>query len=183
MKNWQCRNDVVRLKAQTRSRGFRAVPAWMNADKLSTSTFQPAREEGIYGDGKLLVYGLWTVLWIIWRRLSEKDCHGAQYDGIPSYYRAGHFGHFGLYFHCPLWPSACFQVSLVIAHENKLFWWWSRKTPIAFLYRAVWVYFPNGIAYVDSRLFGGRLVRAWNQSGKYILHENHPLVLVNIQLQ
>ncbi|KAJ5596197.1 hypothetical protein N7450_002655 [Penicillium hetheringtonii] len=53
-----------------------------------------------------------------------------------------------------------------------------RKTPIAFLYRAVWVYFPNGIAYVDSRLFGGRLVRAWNQSGKYILHENHPLVLI-----
>jgi len=58
MKNYQSRNDVVRLKAQTGSRGFGAVAAWMNADKLTTSTFQPAREGGIYDDGNLLVYGL-----------------------------------------------------------------------------------------------------------------------------
>ncbi|KAF3388525.1 Palmitoyltransferase swf1 [Penicillium rolfsii] len=53
-----------------------------------------------------------------------------------------------------------------------------RKTPIAFLYRLLWVYLPNGIAFVDSRLLGGRLVRAWSRSGSYILRENHPLVLL-----
>ncbi|KAJ5090013.1 hypothetical protein N7532_008697 [Penicillium argentinense] len=53
-----------------------------------------------------------------------------------------------------------------------------RKTPIALLHRAVWIYFPNGVAYLDSRLLGGRLVRTWNRSGSYILHENHPLVLI-----
>lgn len=55
----------------------------------------------------------------------------------------------------------------------------TRKTPIAFLYRLLWVYLPNGIAWIDSRLLGGWLVRAWSRSGSYILHENHPLVLVS----
>ncbi|KAJ5168676.1 uncharacterized protein N7482_004270 [Penicillium canariense] len=53
-----------------------------------------------------------------------------------------------------------------------------RKTPIAFLYRLLWVYLPNGIAYLDSHLLGGWLVRAWSRSGRYVLHENHPLVLI-----
>ncbi|KAJ5595104.1 uncharacterized protein N7459_001312 [Penicillium hispanicum] len=53
-----------------------------------------------------------------------------------------------------------------------------RKTPIALLHRVLWVYLPNGVAFVDSRLLGGRLVQAWSRSGSYILHENHPLVLI-----
>ncbi|KAJ6161169.1 hypothetical protein N7470_004565 [Penicillium chermesinum] len=53
-----------------------------------------------------------------------------------------------------------------------------RKTPISFLHRLVWVYFPNGVAAIDSRLLGGRLVRAWTRSGSYIWNDNHPLVLI-----
>ncbi|KAJ5495794.1 hypothetical protein N7539_000910 [Penicillium diatomitis] len=53
-----------------------------------------------------------------------------------------------------------------------------RKTPIAFFHRLLWVHLPGGIAWIDSHLFGGRIVHAWNRSGSYILHENHPLVLV-----
>lgn len=33
--------------------------------------------------------------------------------------------------------------------------------------------------FIDSRLFGGRLVWVWDRSGRYILRENHPLVLVS----
>ncbi|KAJ6069900.1 hypothetical protein N7499_011787 [Penicillium canescens] len=53
-----------------------------------------------------------------------------------------------------------------------------RKTPVAFLHRLLWVYLPNGIAVVDNRLFGGRVVRCWTRSGSYVLKENHPLVLI-----
>ncbi|KAI1834506.1 hypothetical protein DTO006G1_149 [Penicillium roqueforti] len=53
-----------------------------------------------------------------------------------------------------------------------------RKTPVAWLHRVLWVYFPNGIAIVDNRLFGGRVLRCWNRSGSYVLKENHPLVLI-----
>ncbi|KAJ6135066.1 hypothetical protein N7512_000226 [Penicillium capsulatum] len=53
-----------------------------------------------------------------------------------------------------------------------------RKTPIALLHRILWVYIPNGVAFFDSRLLGGRLLWTWNRSGSYILRENHPLVLI-----
>ncbi|KAJ5105656.1 hypothetical protein NUU61_003003 [Penicillium alfredii] len=53
-----------------------------------------------------------------------------------------------------------------------------RRTPIAFLHRALWVYIPNGIASADSRLFDGRVVHFCSRSGNYILGENHPLVLI-----
>ncbi|KAJ5669631.1 hypothetical protein N7462_010701 [Penicillium macrosclerotiorum] len=53
-----------------------------------------------------------------------------------------------------------------------------RKTPVGFLYRLLWVYIPNGIDYIDSSLFGGRVVAAWSRSGSYMLYENHPLVLI-----
>lgn len=54
-----------------------------------------------------------------------------------------------------------------------------RKTPIAFLYRLLWIHIPNGIAFVDSRLLGGRFMRAWTRTGSYVLNENHPLILVS----
>lgn len=54
-----------------------------------------------------------------------------------------------------------------------------RKTPIGFVYRLVWIHVPNGISYLDSRLFGGRVLRFWNRAGSYVLYENHPLVLVS----
>ncbi|KAJ9290604.1 hypothetical protein DTO021C3_1869 [Paecilomyces variotii] len=53
-----------------------------------------------------------------------------------------------------------------------------KKTPIGFLYKIIWVYLPSGIAYVDSSLLGGRLLRFWRRSGRYLLRENHPLVLI-----
>lgn len=42
------------------------------------------------------------------------------------------------------------------------------------------MYIPNGVAYFDSRLLGGQLLRTWSRSGSYILNENHPLVLVSL---
>ena len=54
-----------------------------------------------------------------------------------------------------------------------------RKTPIGFVYRLVWIHVPNGISYLDSRLFGGRVLGVWNRAGSYVLYENHPLVLVS----
>ncbi|KAJ5525534.1 hypothetical protein N7494_012184 [Penicillium frequentans] len=53
-----------------------------------------------------------------------------------------------------------------------------RKTPIAFLHRVVWVHIPNGVAFLDSHLFGGHIVRVWNRSGSYMWNENHPVILI-----
>lgn len=57
----------------------------------------------------------------------------------------------------------------------------SRKTPISFLYKVVWKYIPNGIAYCDDRLLGGRFLRRLSWFGNYVWNENHPLVLVSVQ--
>lgn len=64
-----------------------------------------------------------------------------------------------------------------IAHNAR------RKTPIAFLHRLVWVHFPNGVAAIDSRLLGGRLVRTWFRAGSYVWNDNHPLVLVCVPVE
>ncbi|KAI9372878.1 DHHC palmitoyltransferase-domain-containing protein [Aspergillus egyptiacus] len=53
-----------------------------------------------------------------------------------------------------------------------------RKTPIGLLHRTIWVHIPNGVSYLDSRLFGGRVLNIWSRAGRYILYENHPLVLI-----
>ncbi|EAW06483.1 DHHC palmitoyltransferase family protein [Aspergillus clavatus NRRL 1] len=53
-----------------------------------------------------------------------------------------------------------------------------RKTPIGLLHRIICIHIPNGLISVDSYLLGGRLLFCWNRSGNYILHENHPLVLI-----
>lgn len=55
-----------------------------------------------------------------------------------------------------------------------------RRTPIAFLHRLVWKHTPNGIAYCDNLLLGGRLLNCCNNAGSYVWNENHPLVLVSI---
>ncbi|KAI2794477.1 hypothetical protein POX_a01076 [Penicillium oxalicum] len=49
----------------------------------------------------------------------------------------------------------------------------------AFVFVALFGRLPIfSIAWIDSRVFGGRIVQAWNRSGNYILHANHPLVLI-----
>ncbi|KAL2821999.1 DHHC palmitoyltransferase-domain-containing protein [Aspergillus granulosus] len=53
-----------------------------------------------------------------------------------------------------------------------------RKTPIGLLHRIIWIHIPNGISFIDSRLFGGRVLSCWRRAGSYIFYENHPLVLV-----
>ncbi|OJJ45482.1 hypothetical protein ASPZODRAFT_153132 [Penicilliopsis zonata CBS 506.65] len=53
-----------------------------------------------------------------------------------------------------------------------------RKTPIGFAHRTIWIYIPNGIASLDRHLFGGRFFQIWNRLGSYILHDNHPLILI-----
>ncbi|KAL4886994.1 essential cytoplasmic protein Ctr86 [Aspergillus karnatakaensis] len=53
-----------------------------------------------------------------------------------------------------------------------------RKTPIGLLHRIIWIHFPNGVAYLDSRLFDGRFLGFWRRAGSYIFFENHPLVLI-----
>ncbi|KAJ5287452.1 hypothetical protein N7478_003138 [Penicillium angulare] len=53
-----------------------------------------------------------------------------------------------------------------------------RKTPIAFFYRLLWVHIPNGIAFVDSHYLGGRFMRTWTRTGKYMWNENHPVILI-----
>jgi palmitoyltransferase len=55
----------------------------------------------------------------------------------------------------------------------------NRRTPIGFLHRAMWIYIPNGLVRLDSLLLGGRALYCWNRSGRYLMHENHPLVLVS----
>ncbi|PYH98800.1 hypothetical protein BO71DRAFT_315565 [Aspergillus ellipticus CBS 707.79] len=53
-----------------------------------------------------------------------------------------------------------------------------RKTPIGFLHRALWIHLPNGLFFLDDRLLNGWLFYCWSRSGSYILHENHPLILI-----
>lgn len=53
-----------------------------------------------------------------------------------------------------------------------------RKTPIGFLNRAFCIYIPRGLANVDILLCGGRLSSCWNETGRYVLYENHPLILI-----
>ncbi|GFG04454.1 spinocerebellar ataxia type 10 protein domain protein [Aspergillus udagawae] len=53
-----------------------------------------------------------------------------------------------------------------------------RKTPVGLLHRIICIHIPNVLLFLDSHLLGSRLSYCWNRSGTYILHENHPLVLI-----
>lgn len=55
----------------------------------------------------------------------------------------------------------------------------SRRTPIGFLHRLLWIHIPHGFARLDSILLGGRLVPCCKSFGRYIAYDNHPLVLVS----
>lgn len=102
-------------------------------------------------------------------------------NGGPQNRWSGDSGDLGVHLYCAIWKAASFPVSNLPTYKtSKLCADFSRKTPVAWLHRALWVYFPNGIAVVDNRLFGGRVVRGWNRSGSYVLKENHPLVLVSL---
>ncbi|KAL1976188.1 hypothetical protein VTN31DRAFT_2470 [Thermomyces dupontii] len=53
-----------------------------------------------------------------------------------------------------------------------------RKTPIGLIHRAIWIHIPHGLRRIDALLFGGRLLYCWNRTGRYLMRENHPLVLI-----
>ncbi|KAL4804510.1 essential cytoplasmic protein Ctr86 [Aspergillus unguis] len=53
-----------------------------------------------------------------------------------------------------------------------------RKTPIGILHRIIWIHIPDGVIYIDSRLFGGRIFKFWSRVGNYVFFENHPIVLI-----
>ncbi|TRX94312.1 hypothetical protein FHL15_004779 [Xylaria flabelliformis] len=53
-----------------------------------------------------------------------------------------------------------------------------RHTPIAWLYRAIWVYIPNGILAVDQALTGGRIISSAGTFGHYVWYGRHPTVLI-----
>ncbi|KAI1326572.1 DHHC zinc finger protein [Xylariaceae sp. FL0255] len=53
-----------------------------------------------------------------------------------------------------------------------------RRTPIAWLHRAIWVYIPNGMISLDQKLTGGRISTSAGTFGTYIWYGRHPTVLI-----
>ena len=53
-----------------------------------------------------------------------------------------------------------------------------RKTPIGLLNRLICNALPAGLWKLDAVFTGGRLAPAFRRLGNYLMHENHPLVLV-----
>ncbi|KAL9138739.1 MAG: hypothetical protein Q9175_000005 [Cornicularia normoerica] len=53
-----------------------------------------------------------------------------------------------------------------------------RKTPIGLLNRLICNTLPTGLWNLDAALTGGRLAPAFRRLGKYLMDENHPLVLI-----
>jgi palmitoyltransferase len=54
----------------------------------------------------------------------------------------------------------------------------SRRTPISWLYRMIWVQLPNGLTSLDQRLSEGRISTSCIRFGNYIMYDRHPSVLV-----
>lgn len=53
-----------------------------------------------------------------------------------------------------------------------------RRTPIAWMYKAIWVYIPNGVLGLDRLVTGGRLTSSLSRFGNYMLYDKHPTILV-----
>ncbi|KAI1434721.1 zf-DHHC-domain-containing protein [Xylaria sp. CBS 124048] len=53
-----------------------------------------------------------------------------------------------------------------------------RRTPIAWLHRAIWVSIPNGVLALDQSLTGGRIITSLGKFGNYIWFGRHPTVLI-----
>jgi len=53
-----------------------------------------------------------------------------------------------------------------------------RRTPIAWLYRLIWVHLPNGLQALDQRLTSGRVTSSCTRAGNFIMYDRHPTVLV-----
>ncbi|RMJ07175.1 hypothetical protein CDV36_013229 [Fusarium kuroshium] len=53
-----------------------------------------------------------------------------------------------------------------------------RRTPIAFLYKVIWVHIPNGVLGLDNILTGGRISKYLSRFGNYMVYERHWTVVV-----
>ncbi|KAI1303996.1 DHHC zinc finger protein [Xylaria venustula] len=53
-----------------------------------------------------------------------------------------------------------------------------RRTPIAWLHRAIWVYIPNGVLALDQALTGGRIIASAGTFGYNVWYGRHPTVLI-----
>ncbi|RDA91009.1 hypothetical protein CP533_3136 [Ophiocordyceps camponoti-saundersi (nom. inval.)] len=53
-----------------------------------------------------------------------------------------------------------------------------RRTPIAALYRLIWIHLPAAMSAVDNRLTAGRLTRWLLRLGSCMLHDRHPTVVI-----
>ncbi|KAI0518064.1 DHHC zinc finger protein [Xylaria bambusicola] len=53
-----------------------------------------------------------------------------------------------------------------------------RRTPIAWMYRALWVYMPNGVLALDQALTGGRIIASAGAFGHSVWYGRHPTVLI-----
>ncbi|RSL56448.1 hypothetical protein CEP53_006781 [Fusarium sp. AF-6] len=53
-----------------------------------------------------------------------------------------------------------------------------RRTPIAFLYKVIWVHIPNGILGLDNILTGGRISKYLSRFGNYMVYERHWTVVI-----
>ncbi|RSM14591.1 hypothetical protein CEP52_001271 [Fusarium oligoseptatum] len=53
-----------------------------------------------------------------------------------------------------------------------------RRTPIAFLYKVIWVHIPNAVLGLDNILTGGRISKYLSRFGNYMVYERHWTVVV-----
>ncbi|KAK4238011.1 DHHC palmitoyltransferase-domain-containing protein [Achaetomium macrosporum] len=53
-----------------------------------------------------------------------------------------------------------------------------RHTPIAWLYKLIWVLIPNGAASLDQRISGGKIFTSCSRLGNYLMYDRHPTILI-----
>ncbi|TPX18822.1 uncharacterized protein E0L32_011501 [Thyridium curvatum] len=53
-----------------------------------------------------------------------------------------------------------------------------RRTPVAWLYRLIWVYIPRAVMDLDQKLTSGRLTSSLSRFGTFIMYDKHPTVLI-----
>lgn len=54
----------------------------------------------------------------------------------------------------------------------------NRKTPIGVVNRLIWVKIPSGLLALDVTVTGGKMSSGLKRIGHYLMHENHPIVMV-----
>ncbi|KJZ74653.1 hypothetical protein HIM_06003 [Hirsutella minnesotensis 3608] len=53
-----------------------------------------------------------------------------------------------------------------------------RRTPVAALYKLIWIHIPNGLSALDNRLTSGKLSRSLMRFGTFIMYDRHPTIVI-----